>query len=464
MRVDVDTLGTFYEMAHEGAGLAADRLTPMTDIRARVGVTRLNFTTPAAVRAELDDGVRKVGVRVRLSSGLEGTSLVLFDEESAREVADSLLTAVPEADRDGDLSKSAIVEVCQIMNSGFVDGWADVLGTGIDVSAPEYVAGTDPAAFLAADDVADGAGEELAVTFRSKIEAVATEIGFQHYFLPDGDSIRDLFGRGSGEMAIEYEKLAGFDHMATQGARTVAENLSKMTGIDMEVEIRRINFISLDAIPRDVPSERLVSVAFSFSGLPSGYLLFLYDRASAAELVAATVGEDSGGDLGAMERDAIQELSNIMASGMLDGWANVLDSSIDHSTPAYTYDMGAAVVDPLVVGLSDRQEFAFVFDTHIEAVDVEFDLDIYAIPGEESLRAALDRLEVDRVGEAPVTADFEAVESDPAAVSSVEAVERVDAGEPGAAPGTGESESESENESGHGSESGSEGEREGDGT
>jgi chemotaxis protein CheC len=422
MRVDVETLGTFYEMAREGAGLAADRLTPMTEIRARVGVTRLNFTTPSAIRTELDDDTRKVGIRVALSSGLKGTSLLLFDEASAREVAESLVTAVPEDERDDDLSRSAIVEVCQIMNNGFVDGWADVLGTGIDVSAPTYVAGTAPGAFVVDDDVA-AAGDELAVAFRSRIEAVTTEIGFQHYFLPDQESIRELFGRRSGEWAIEYEKLAGFDHMATQGAEKVAENLSKMTGIDMAVEIRRINFISLDAIPRDVSNERLVSVAFSFSGTPSGYLLFLYDQPSAAELVEATVGGAPEDDLGEMERDAIQELSNIMASGMLDGWANVLDTSIDHSTPAYTYDMGAAVVDPLVVGLSDRQEFAFVFDTHIEAVDVEFDLDIYAIPNEDALRDALDRLEVERVGEAPVTAEFEDVEADPAAVSAVEDVE-----------------------------------------
>jgi chemotaxis protein CheC len=147
--------------------------------------------------------------------------------------------------------------------------------------------------------------------------------------------------------------------------------------------------------------------------MPGGYLLFLFGRESARKLVDATVGASEGEELGRLERDAIQELSNIMASGLLDGWANLLDSTIDHSTPAYTYDMGAAVVDPLVVGLSERQQFAFVFDTRIKAVDLSLDLDIYAIPNEADLKAALDQLDVARVRDGPVAAEFETREAAP---------------------------------------------------
>ena len=42
-----------------------------------------------------------------------------------------------------------------------------------------------------------------------------------------------------------------------------------MTGIDASVDIRRINFVSLDAIPNEVSTEPQVSVAFGFSGMPN---------------------------------------------------------------------------------------------------------------------------------------------------------------------------------------------------
>ncbi|MWG33045.1 chemotaxis protein CheC [Halomarina oriensis] len=407
MMLDVEALGTFYEMAREGAELAAGRLTPMTDIQTRVGVTRLDFTTGPAIRAELDDDVRKVGIRVELTGGVEGTSLLLFDEDSAREVAATLTEGM-----DDGLTQSAVAEVSQIMNSGFVDGWADVLQTEIDVTTPEYVDGTSPDAFLDEEDITPA--DELALVFRSQIEAVGTEFAFKHYFMPERDSIESLFERRTAGYSLEYEKLVGFDRMAHRGAETVAENLTKMTGIDMDVDIRRINFVSLDAIPEDVPAEPQVSVAFGFDGLPSGYLLFLFSERSANQLVEATVGESANDDgLSAMGQDAVQELSNIMASGLLDGWANLLDTTIDHTTPTFAHDMGPAVVDPLIVGLSEGQEFAFVFDTRLKAVDTEFDLDIYAIPNETDLEAALERLDVTDVEAVPMQAEFSAATGGP---------------------------------------------------
>jgi chemotaxis protein CheC len=397
MRLNVDALGTFYEMAREGAGLAAARLNSMSDLESRVRVTRLHFTQRSEIRNELDGGREKVGIRVALDRGLAGTSLLLFDRESATSVVRTLVDDVNDEPTD-ELATSAVVELCNIMNSGFVDGWADVLDAEIDVSAPEYVVGDAASAFVDEDEF-DALHDELALMFRSQIETTDTEFGFEHYLVPEHDSIARLFESQSDERGIEYEKLTGFDQMAQHGATRVAEYLTKMTGIEMGVDIRRINFISLDAIPETVPNEPLVSVAFSFDGLLGGYLLFLFDPESANELVDATVGDSHGDGFGAFEQDAIKELSNVMTSGLLDGWANMLDATIDHSTPAYSHDMGAAVVDPLIVGLSEVQEFAFVFDTRICAVDTEFDVDIYAIPDEDDLEAALDRLDSRRVDE-----------------------------------------------------------------
>ena len=465
MKLDVETLGTFYEMAREGAGLAAERLRSMTELQTRVSHTRLHFTNPTQVRNELGDGRTKVGITVELEGELAGRALVLFDEESARAVTETLVADLTDEPSD-EFGQSAITEICHIMNSGFVDGWADVLGAEITVSAPTFVAGNSTAAFLP-EGAFEDADDELALLFRSEMETVGTEFAFEHYLIPNQDSMAGLFERRQTERGIEYEKLVGFDRMAERGAARIAENLARMTGIEMAVDIQRINFISLDAIPEAVANEALVSVAFSFQGMPSGYLVFLYDPASARELIEATVegfeltdagggatdasgdstdadgdGEDTddetgehgasndGRVFGAFERDAIMELSNVMTSGLLDGWANMLETTIDHSTPAYTYDMGAAVIDPLIVGLSSTQEFAFVFDTRITAVDREFDVDIYAIPDEDDLEHALSSLDATRADEPVGSPTFTAAGIDPDLVEEL-GVEDIGAGELG---------------------------------
>ncbi len=393
MRLSVDTLGTFYEMARQGAGLAADRLTRMTGVEARVSATRIEFSTPGEVRAELARDGDHAGAAVELSGGLEGTTIVLFDEARAREMARTLVTDV--AEPSDQLLESAVAEVCGIMNNGFVDGWADVLRTEIDISAPAYVAGPSLAT------VVEGNDDGIALLFRSQIETLGSEVEFEHYFVPAEESAVELFSSSEG---VAYENLAGFDRVAQRGADRVSGDLTQLTGMDAAVDVRRVSFVALDAIPGAVPKDELASVAFSFDGMPSGYLLFLYDRYSARKLVETMIGHEPEGGLNSFDRDALKEASNIMASGLLDGWANVLETSIDHSTPAFTWDMGPAAVDPLIVGLSDDQEFAFVFDTRIEAADASFDVDVYVIPDEHDLERALEAVDVDRVDEATANA------------------------------------------------------------
>nr|WP_202613884.1 chemotaxis protein CheC [Halostella pelagica] len=401
-------------MAREGAGLAAGRLTSMTGVQTRVGVTKLNFMRGSEIRAEIDDGSEKVGVRVELSAGLEGHSIIIFDRDAALQVVQTLVKEAASEEFD-EMDQSAVTEVGQIMTNGFIDGWADVLGTVIDVSTPDFIEGETAEPFFGDLETAPS-DEDLALLFRSQIEAVGREIGYKHYLLPEHDSMSEILERQrvDGSDGIEYDKLVGFDKLAQQGATEVASAVTTLTGIETVVEIRRLNFVSLETIPEEIANEKKVGVAFSFDGTPSGYLLFLFDEASAREIVEATVPSPPDNEFGEMGTSAIKELGNIMASGFLDGWANVLDTTIDHSPPEFIHDMGAAVIDPVVIDLGENQEYAFVFDTQIQAADRAFDCDIYAIPNEDDLERALNDLDVDRVEDAKTTAEFpvDEVESD----------------------------------------------------
>jgi chemotaxis protein CheC len=426
MELDINALGTFYRMASEGAGNAAGRLTHMTGVNTRVGVTRLNFIRGSEVRGEFDERSPKVGVRMETETGLDGNSMVVFDRENALRIVRTLVPGDMGAkDEFDDMNRSAMTEVGQIMNSGFIDGWADVLETAIDLSPPEFVTGVTAADFLG-DLPTAPEDDEFIVLFRSEIKAVGTEVGFDHYFFPERESISSLVAerRAVDAETIDYDKLDGFDRMAEQGANEAAGNITTLTGLSTDVEVRRLNFVSLEAIPEEVADTTLVGVAFEFEGTPSGYLVFTFDETSARELAGAMLpaGGDDGDTMSRMERSAIKELGNIMASGVLDGWANVLDTTIDHSTPEFIHDAGAAALDPIVVQLGANQDYAFVFDTHIRAADREIDVDVFAIPDEDDLMRAVNGLDVGRVDDAPTTAEFpvdeENLEANPEEIES----------------------------------------------
>jgi chemotaxis protein CheC len=79
-----------------------------------------------------------------------------------------------------------------------------------------------------------------------------------------------------------------------------------------------------------------------------------------------------------MERSAIQEIGNIMTSGFIDGWANVLDTTIDMSTPSFIFGPASDIVDEM--GGWPDEEIAFVVDSHIVASDADVEVTVYTFP------------------------------------------------------------------------------------
>ncbi len=413
MKLDVNVLGTFHRMAREGAEQAANRLTQMTGVGTRVEVTKLNFMTAEDVQTEFG-GRQHVGVRVDLAGGPGGTSIIVFEAGDARQIVSTLLQKTTEDEPEGEesfgeMDRSAITELGHIMNNGFIDGWADVLRTAIDISTPSFAAGASAEPIVGDLDEMTG-DQDLALMFRSQIAAVGTRFGFRHYLFPDHDAMADTLARHrDGSDGFEFEKLIGFDQMVEQGATEVANSVTQMTGFKTGIEIRQLNFVPVESIPQQISEEQLVGVAFSFDGMPSGYLIFLFDEPSAEEIIEALLSrppQGNGDGFDEIERSAIEEFGNIMASGFLDGWANVLGTAIDHSTPNYVRDMGSAVIDPIAIEVGQDQEYAFVFDTSIDAAERAFDCGIYAIPEEGRLEEALAALEVQNVDQASEKPSF----------------------------------------------------------
>jgi len=128
--------------------------------------------------------------------------------------------------------------------------------------------------------------------------------------------------------------------------------------------------------------------------MPSGYLVVLFDEQS-AKTVASSMMPGGGSDedgIGTMTEGAIKELGNIMTSGFIDGWANVLGTSIEHTPPNFVHDMGSAIMSPVVGKLGKQQDYAFVIDSTIEIDGHQGRCDIYALPNERELARALSAL------------------------------------------------------------------------
>jgi chemotaxis protein CheC len=198
-------------------------------------------------------------------------------------------------------------------------------------------------------------------------------------------------------LKIDIRKLGLFNRMAKEGGNTVASHLSQMTGMETEMEITKINFIDIPDIRTHVGDEKQIGISIELLEPPHGHILFLFNARNAKDLAHGMIGDmgetdPSGSGFTDMERSAIEEIGNIMTSGFIDGWANVLQTTIDMSTPTFTYGPGSGMIDTLV---GDRaNEMALMFDSRVHALDADIDVTVYTFPELEELVDLMQSIEV----------------------------------------------------------------------
>ena len=395
MRVDVRSLETYNRLAREGAERAASSLSGLTGAETFVNVTGVSIV-PADELGVVHETAS--AVRVDFDGGLSGRVTLAFDRGGERSLTEDLLPRLF-ANRSR-VDESAIREVGNIMTSGFIDGWADFLDTSIHLAPPTLVGG---------EEALPTTGADLVFVFESRLELVDESLDFHLYMLPDRESLErvlSLSDSTSDRAAVPLVNLETFAQMTGQGAASASENMSVLTGIDADVEVSRLRFVGVDALSSHVPDERQIGVILELEDPLPGYVAILFDESSANDIVDALIPTETDGFEG-MAQSAIQEVGNIMTSGFIDGWANVLGSKIGMSTPTFVDDLGPCIMSPIAARLGRNQEFAFVVDASIRTGGDEFGCDVYVLPEEPAFTAAIDAIEVpDELQEASTPRSF----------------------------------------------------------
>lgn len=392
MKVDVQSLDTFNQLAHEGAQEATNSMAQMTGIDAAVDVTKISLVDRADIGEALGAS-HMVGVQFDFEGALTGETVLVFEEQQRDEIVEALM---PGASDDEAMGRSAVQEIGNIMMSGFIDGWADYLQASIEHSPPTYIEGSGASILPEGPESAE---RDQLFVFRSEIEWEGEDVSFFIYMLPEYDPMAELMAEHADTEgdAIPIEKLEVFNQMTRQGTRQAADNVEQMSGIEIEAEVSQISFVPIEDVPRQFGEETYVGTAVEFDGAPSGFLLVLFDEQSAITIAEALMPVEMDADeLTDQHKMAIEELGNIMTSGFVDGWANVLQQSVEHTPPRLVHDMGRAIIDPLAAQLGQFQRHAFVIDSKMKTEDVEFESEIHALPNEQELRSALEELDVDR--------------------------------------------------------------------
>lgn len=383
MKVDIDALGLFNRLAGEGARSAANALGRLSGVDIYVDVTGVSLLTESDLR-EAFVGGDHVGVSIGLAGGLDGETVLAFDRESI----DRLLSVVLPSRESGSfdaMDRSGVKEVGNIAVGGFVDGWADHLGTAIDLTPPKYLPSIDESLPSA------GEARSAVFLFESTLRTHGADMEFSILMLPEYAGFSKLLaGQPEGNAGVvSLERLSAFDRLARQGAAGAAEHLTAMTGMRTELEVSKLRFVPVESVPACAGDDVVAGTVFGLNEGRDGYLAVLFDEGSALAVADAMLPGSGASEFDSMTESALKEVGNVMTSGFIDGWANVLGTSITHTPPEFVRDMGTAVLDPVVNRIAVEQDHAFVVDTAMRTDGREFGCDVFALPDGRRLTGAL---------------------------------------------------------------------------
>ncbi|MFC6756622.1 MULTISPECIES: chemotaxis protein CheC [Haloarcula] len=208
-------------------------------------------------------------------------------------------------------------------------------------------------------------------------------------------------------LQVDVRKLDLFNQMAKEGSGTVADHLGQLTGLSASVHTSQINFLDIDDVTTHIGDERQVGIYVELNEPPYGYVLFMLDPADSKRLAGAMMGGMGGGGddegFSEMERSAMQEIGNIMTSAFIDGWANVLDTTIDMGTPNFVLGPAANIIEKM--GGWPDSELVFVIDSQITVEDGDLGMTVYTFPELADLVALIQGIDLDTDVEADTQAD-----------------------------------------------------------
>ncbi len=206
-------------------------------------------------------------------------------------------------------------------------------------------------------------------------------------------------------LKVDVRKLEIFNKISKEGSKRVADSLSQMSGLNAEIEVAKINVLHMDDVKTHLGDDDAVGIHVELTESPNGYVLFVLDPADSKTLAQSMVpGEpDEGSGFTDMERSAMQEIGNIMTSGYIDGWANVLDTTIDMGTPQFTYGPSYKIIEKM--GGWPDEDIVFVLDSEITTEATDVDLTVYTFPQVNDLVELVKKIDLDTDVKADSVAD-----------------------------------------------------------
>ena len=161
-------------------------------------------------------------------------------------------------------------------------------------------------------------------------------------------------------------QLDTLKELSNIGMGHAATALSQMIGQTVNLRVPHITITEISQVPEYLggAEKLMVGITLQILGDARGSIMLLFPQESAHHLLCSLLGrQEKGLIMNEVNVSALKEVGNILASAYLSALGNLLDKTLIPSIPMLAYDMAGAVVDYVLINLSQSGDLAMIVET-----------------------------------------------------------------------------------------------------
>ena len=171
---------------------------------------------------------------------------------------------------------------------------------------------------------------------------------------------------------FQYDALKEVGNIGIGQATT---SLSQMVNKRVNISLPDLKFVPLLEVPQMLTEKSpVVAILLELKDDAKGYLLLLLSHDSAKLLIKLILGEVQERDtFDEMEQSVLMEIGNIVTGTYVSALSNLLDLSLGISAPLQVYDFAEAIVNQIVVLMSQEVDDVMLLNTEFSVDEKRID-------------------------------------------------------------------------------------------
>lgn len=165
---------------------------------------------------------------------------------------------------------------------------------------------------------------------------------------------------------LSASQLDALREISNIGMGHAATALSQLTGDRVELRVPRVTITEIAQVPELIggAEREVVGVTLRILGDARGNILLIFPLESARQLLTRLLGAAAAKEtFDEVATSTLKEVGNILASAYLNALGSLLHLTMIPSIPLLARDMAGAVVDAVLIELSQEGDLALTVET-----------------------------------------------------------------------------------------------------